>query len=149
TNDQVDLPLMPAWYGTGNNVEVAADTIRRIIHIRLDCLQERPEHRSDFKHANLLAWVDENRPRLLSAALTILTAFLRRGRPSPGLTPFGSYEGWSSVVRVAVIWIGLPDPCLTRMRLAESADTTADALQQLIAAWQEYDAVGDGILVSE
>jgi uncharacterized repeat protein (TIGR01451 family) len=39
----VELPLMPAWYATGNNVQAGADTCRRAIHIRLDVLEERPE----------------------------------------------------------------------------------------------------------
>jgi len=147
TNDLVDLPLIPAWYATGNNVQVAADTTRRIIHIRLDCLQERPEDRTGFKHANLLEWVDQHRPRLLTAALTILAAYIRRGRSTTSLTPFGSFEGWSSLVRAAVVWVGLPDPCRTRTSLAESADTTAGALQQIIAAIREYDATNNGIVI--
>jgi len=52
-------------------------------------------------------------------------------------------------VRQAVVWLGLPDPCLTRTRLAESADTTADALAQLIAAWKQYDTWGRGVVLSE
>ncbi|NUQ49701.1 MAG: hypothetical protein HUU27_07255, partial [Phycisphaerae bacterium] len=137
-SEEVELPLIPAWYATGNNVQVAADTLRRIIHVRLDVLDEHPEDRSGFKHDNLLAWIERNRGRLLSAALTILSAYLRSGRPAQNLRPFGSFEGWSNVVRAAVAWVGLPDPCLTRTRLAESADTTGDALGQLIVAWRQY-----------
>ena len=65
------------------------------------------------------------------------------------LTPYGSFEGWSSIVREAVVWVGLPDPCLTRTRLVESADTTTDALNQLIAAWQRYDPSGNGVIISD
>ncbi len=148
-SEEVELPLIPAWYATGNNVQVAADTMRRVIHVRLDCLNERPEERSGFKHQNLLAWIDANRGRLLVAALTILSAYLKRGHASKNLKPFGSFEGWSSVVREAVVWVGLPDPCLTRTRLVESADTTGDALGQLIAAWRQYDWSERGVVVSE
>lgn len=148
-SEEVELPLMPAWYATGNNVQVAADTTRRIIHIRLDCLSERPEERTGFRYENLLGWVDANRGKLLSAGLTILSAYLRNGASGQNLKPFGSFEGWSSVVRGAVIWVGLPDPCLTRTRLAESADTTTDALGQLLAAWEQYDTWGEGLVVSD
>jgi hypothetical protein len=75
----------------------------------------------------------------MSKALTILSAFLKSGGRLMNLKPYGSFEGWSSVVREAVIWIGLPDPCLTRTKLAESADTSTDALKQLIAAWRAFD----------
>ncbi|MBK9126299.1 MAG: hypothetical protein IPM13_00655 [Phycisphaerales bacterium] len=147
-SEEVELPLIPAWFATGNNVQVAADTLRRIVHVRLDCLSERPEERSGFKHDNLLAWIEANRGKLLAAALTILSAYLGSGRAVRDLKPFGSFEGWSSVVREAVVWIGLPDPCLTRTKLAESADTTTDVLGQLIAAWEQYDTWGEGIVVS-
>jgi len=148
-SQEIELPLIPAWYATGNNVQVAADTLRRVIHVRLDCLSERPEERSGFKHENLLAWIGANRTQLLTAALTILSAYLKRGHASKDLKPFGSFEGWSSVVREAVVWLGLPDPCLTRTKLAESADSTGDALSQLIAAWECYDTSGEGLVLSD
>ena len=148
-SEQVDLPLLPVWFGTGNNVQVAADTTRRIIHIRMDVLEERPEDRTDFKHPDLVAWVKQERGRLLSAALTILSAFIRAGRPKQNLTPFGSFEGWSALVRECIVWLGLPDPCLTRVRLIESADTTADALTQFMDAFKQYDPHNLGIVISE
>jgi hypothetical protein len=148
-SEMVDLPLIPAWYGTGNNVSVAADTARRIIHVRLDVLDEHPEDRTDFRHPDLIAWVRQHRGRLLADALTILAGFCRAGRPSQNLTPFGSFEGWSGIVRNAVVWVGMPDPCLTRTRLAESSDITADTLGQLIAAWQMFDRFGHGVVISD
>jgi len=147
-SEEIDLPLMPAWYATGNNVSVAADTARRIIHIRIDVLDEQPEQRTGFRHPKLLPWIGDNRGRLLSNALTILSAYCRSGQPDQGLTPYGSFEGWSDLVRQAVVWVGMPDPCLTRVKLAESADTTAGVLNQLLAAWQAYNGA-NGVVVSE
>jgi len=148
-SELVDLPLMPAWYGTGNNVAVAADTTRRIIHIRLDVLEEHPEDRQDFQHPNLLQWVRQNRGALLCNAITILAAYCRAGRPAQNLSPFGSFEGWSSIVREAVVWAGLPDPCRTRTRLVEFSDTTSDAIGQLVRAWQVYDPGDQGLVASD
>jgi hypothetical protein len=148
-SEEVDLPLLATWYATGNNVAVAADTTRRVIHVRLDVLEERPEERTGFRHPSLLGWVGDNRGKLMSAAMTILSAYCKAGRPSQGLAPFGSFEGWSDVVRQAVVWVGLPDPCLTRVKLAESADTTTDSLSQLVGAWKLYDSLNTGVVVSE
>lgn len=148
-NELVDLPLHAVWYGTGNNVAVAADTTRRIIHIRLDVLEERPEERSDFRHPDLIHWIRENRPYLLMQALTILVAYFNAGCPRQKLSSFGSYEGWSRIVREAIVWAGLPDPCRTRTRLVELSDTTADALSQLIQAWEAYIGVGEAFVVSQ
>jgi hypothetical protein len=148
-SEEVDLPLLPTWYATGNNVSVADDTARRTIHIRLDVLEERPEERTGFRYPDLLAWIGGNRPKLLTAGLTILSAYCRAGKPAQGLSPFGSFEGWSHLVREAVVWAGLADPCLTRIKLSESSDTTADSLAQLMSAWQGYDPSATGVVASE
>ncbi len=66
TNQQVDLPLLRVWYGTGNNVIVGDDTTRRIIHIRLDVLEEHPEERTGFRHPELIDWI-KGEPRRLPA----------------------------------------------------------------------------------
>lgn len=148
-SQEIDLPLIPVWYGTGNNVAVAADTTRRIIHVRLDVLDEKPEERTGFKHPELIAWIRQHRPRLLTCGLTILRAFCNAGMPRQNVSAFGSFEGWSRLVREAIVWIGQPDPCATRTRLAEQSDTTTEALGQLLAAWPEVDPLGTGIVVSE
>jgi hypothetical protein len=146
-SQMVDLPLLVTWFATGNNVLTGTDTARRIIHVRLDVLDEKPEERSDFRHPNLLVWVRQNRARLLADALTILSAYIRAGSPDQKLKPYGSYEGWSALVRSAVVWCGLPDPCATRTRMIEMADTTSDALGQLIDAIRQY--VPGGFTVAE
>lgn len=148
-SELVDLPLLVTWFGTGNNVMVGADTLRRILHIRLDVLHERPEDRKGFKHPHLLSWITSERPRLLTAALKILAAYVRAGRQRQNLTAFGSFEGWSDLIREAVVWLGLPDPCNTRTRLAEMADTVSDGLGQLMKAWEAYDPDNQGLHLSE
>lgn len=149
TNNQVDLPLLATWFATGNNVQVEADTARRVVPIRLDVLHERPEDRSDFRHKNLLAYVAEHRPRLLAAALTILAAYRRAGCPDLGLKPFGSFEGWSGLVRSALVWAGQPDPCAGREQFLSVADTGEEVLSQLIAAWREWDSSEEGIVIAD
>ena len=118
TSRQVALPLQVTWYATGNNVSLAGDTARRCLHIRLSSPLARPEQRSDFRHPRLLAWLARERPRLLPAAVTLLRAYCVAGRPRQPLAAWGSYGGWSDLVRSTVVWLGLPDPAATR----ESSD---------------------------
>ena len=113
-NRQVALPLAVTWYATGNNVAVAGDTARRCLHIRLQSACDRPERRADFKHPRLLAWLSRERPRLLPAAVTLLRAYVVAGRPRQELAAWGSFEGWSDLVRSTVTWLGLPDPARVR-----------------------------------
>src|SRR5262249_16255834 len=68
-------PLRGTWWARGNNATVGADTSRRVLPIRLESPEERPENRTEFRHEDLLAWVRQERRRLLTAALTILAGY--------------------------------------------------------------------------
>lgn len=91
----VTLPVRCVFLATANNVEVGGDTDRRTVWIRLDSGEERPEDRSDFKIADLAAYVAQERPRLLAAVLTILRAWIEAGRPKWSGKAVGSFEAWS------------------------------------------------------
>ena len=115
---------------TGNNLQLVGDTTRRALPIRLESPEERPEERSGFRHADVKRWAQQNRGRLVGAALGILAAHLRQGvteRPRP----WGSFEGWSDVVRGAVMACGLPDPCNGRAELI-AVDSEAETARALI-----------------
>ena len=73
------------WYGTGNNVQLGADTSRRVCHIRMESPEERPELKSDFRHKELRVYVRKHRGKLLAAALTILRGWHVAGRPTHNL----------------------------------------------------------------
>jgi hypothetical protein len=145
----VEMPLVTTWAATGNNVVLMADTSRRVCHIRLNSDLENPEERADFKHANLRVWVQQERPRLLAAALTILSGYCHAGRPDQKLKAWGSFEGWSDLVRQAIVWIGQPDPGETREELARSSDREAAALRALIQGWPEIDPDGLGMTAAK
>jgi hypothetical protein len=148
-NRMAEAPLYMTWFATGNNVMVAADTARRACHIRLESPEEHPEERQGFRYPNLLGWVGENRPRLLAAALTILRAFCVAGRPDQLLPAWGSFEGWSGLVRSAVVWVGLPDPGETRLLLQERADVAAESFGVILTCWEQLDPDRKGLTAAE
>ncbi len=138
--------MRATFYAAGNNVQVRGDTVRRVIHVRLDSKDEHPEERTGFKHPDVRRWVLEERPRLVREAVTVLHAYALSGRP-PQAAPLGSFEGWSRSVRDPLIWAGAADPCKTRAALLE-ADSDAALLRQLLAGWREA-AGDDAITVRE
>ena len=87
-----DLPLRVTWFATGNNIILRGDSPRRVLHIRLESMEESPEDRKGFAHPNLLEWVRKNRGRLVVAALTILRGYVAAGQPDMKLRPWGSFE---------------------------------------------------------
>jgi len=95
-------------------------------------LIERPELRTDFKHPDLRAHVRENRGPFLSAALTILRGWVVSGKPQHGLPASGSFEGWSSVVREAIVFAGLPDPGARRDAWQTASDRDAAAMAAML-----------------
>ena len=149
SSEIVELLLLVTWSATGNNVALHADTARRVTHIRLDSRLENPEERDGFKHPNLKAYVRQHRPKLLADALTILAAFCRAGRPQQKLPTWGSFEGWSDLVRQAVVWCGQGDPGATRTELVEQSDREAIALRELLAGWDELDPDCFGLTTAE
>jgi hypothetical protein len=147
-NRIVRAPLLMTWFSTGNNVAVHADTARRICHVRLDSSLEHPELRSDFKNPELLRHVEGRRDELLAAALTILRAYFAAGKPGQNLPPWGSFLGWSDLVRAAVVWCGLPDPAETRVQMQERSDVTAEHMGVLLASWEQLDPDRQGLTAS-
>ena len=144
-NKVFDGPLHVAWYATGNNVQLHADTSRRCSHCRIETPHERPELRDDVKYTDLRAHVREHRGPLLSAALTILRGWFAAGRPCHSLAPWGSFEGWSGVVREAVVFAGLPDPGETRLALQTTADRDALTMSAMIDAMERMDPDRNGL----
>jgi hypothetical protein len=148
-NRMVEAPLYATWYATGNNVAIAADTARRICHIRLESPEERPEQRQGFRHPDLLRWIGDNRPRLLGAALTILQAYMLAGCPDQNLPAWGSFDGWSRLVRSAVVWVGCPDPGETRTLLQDHADLAAEQMGTVLIALAQLDPDRRGLMTAQ
>jgi putative DNA primase/helicase len=114
--------------GTGNNVRFAQDSIRRVIVARVLVETESPWKRKfDWTPAE---YARKHRRELLQAACTILSAFLKAGRPAPeDGADLGTFEEWSRIVRNALLWLGFSDPCAS-----QEAFMTADASINNLAA---------------
>ncbi len=125
-------PLLTTWLATANNVMLTTDMVRRVAHIRLVTKEERPEQRTGFAIPGLEEHVRRHRPKLVHAALTILRGWHVAGRPHQAIPNWGSFDGWSSVVRQALVWAGLRDPVETQSSLRDAADTDRDQLMELI-----------------
>jgi len=124
------------WFASGVNVTVASDVVRRVLRIELDPKMERPEERQ-FER-NLSLWAQENRRNLVGAALTILAAYLRAGKPPQDYSPWAGFEGWNATVRAALLWLGLEDPCAVRQQLDEEDPEREDLAVVLGVLWEIY-----------
>jgi putative DNA primase/helicase len=100
---------------------------------------ERPELR-EFK-GNPVNTVLDNRGAYIRACLIIVRAYFLAGRPDKA-TPLASFEGWSNVVRSALIWLGQPDP-VESMAVAQEANPERVELLEMMEAWGEVIGFGE------
>lgn len=129
------VPTDLTFLATGNSLRVEGDLSSRALLCELDPECERPEER-EFA-VNLHEFVPANRGELAAAALTVVRAYLAAGAPKPaGLRNFARFEDWSRFAREPLVWLGLPDPCLTREKLIIDDPVSRD-LGNLLRAWHE------------
>jgi hypothetical protein len=135
-NQAQEVPMTCVFLATGNNLSYKADLLRRVVPITLFSTEENPEARTTFRHPRLLLWVAEHRPSLVVAALTILRGFFVAGCPAQHLSPIGSYEAWSDLVRQTLVWAGEADPAAGRAELAqEQGDPEVALFRVLLECW--------------
>jgi len=126
---------------TGNNISFYGDTSRRVLMARLEPTEEKPEQRTKFKHDDLLGWIRNQRPRLVSAALLIIRAYFRAGRPDMGCARWGSFEEWGKLIPHAIVFAGGADPMLARPEMEEEVDDQLRSIRVIMAGMQRM--VGD------
>jgi hypothetical protein len=148
-NQDVRIPLRVVWAATANNLILRPDTARRVAHIRMESPEEQPEFRAGFKYPKLIQHVTEHRAELLAAGLTILRAWFHAGKPEQNLAAWGSYEGWSAIIRHVIVWLDLPDPACTREEFRAEADRETEAFHELLAGLLEADPQGYGLEAAE
>ena len=122
---------------TGNNLTPRGDLVRRFCPIRLNARCERPEDRVfDFDPREVAL---RQRAGLIAAALAIPAAYLRNGSPKLNAKPYGSFPEWDRMVRLPLIYAGLPDPLGGVITLRQS-DPDTEAHTAVLQAW--YDTFG-------
>ncbi len=92
------IPIRNSFVIAGVKVKTSKEVSRRIVPIRL-ATKGDPKKRTDFKHPKLLKWATENRPALVAAALTIVQAWVKRGKAEwSGKINLSSYEPYTAVM---------------------------------------------------
>jgi len=136
TSDSIRLPVRCAWVATGNNPAVSSEIARRTIRIRLDARADRPWLSRTFRHPNLREWVQEERPALVWAALTLAQAWLAEGRPcNDGAPALGMYEGWSRTIGGILEVAGIAGFLGNLDEFYDRTDTEGATLRAFVAEW--------------
>lgn len=122
------------FLSSGNNVGPIQDMTRRCITIQLSPECEVPAARN-FKRPELVREVLNDRGRYVSAALTIVRAWIVAGRPKTECKSLAGYGDWSDLCRQPLLWLGCADPTASVFD-AMADDSDRETLGRLLTAWQ-------------
>lgn len=129
------IPVRAVTVVTGNNLRFSGEMARRDVSIRIVPRMEKPWERNDFKHPDLVEWVQVHRADLVWAALTLVQHWVAKGRVPFTERTKGSFESWAQVtggiLRDARIegFLENEDTLYTR------ADAEAAEWNAIVAAW--------------
>ena len=126
---------------TGNNLSANDEIQRRMVTATIDPNCEYPTLRSfPFEPVAEIAKIRE---KVVMDCLCILRAYIGADRPCDPV-PLGMFDDWT-VVRGALIWLGMKDPCATQ-RTGTVTDPERDARLAVLLAL--YDWRKSGVFTS-
>lgn len=129
---QPEIPNTFVLIGNGNNMLPRGDLPRRCVRCRIDAQTEEPDKRAfSFDPVDV---VRRTRAQRVVDHLTILRAYILAGRPlETRIEPMGSFEDYS-LVRGALVWLGMADPLGTRAAL-KRGDAKKQELGEALREW--------------
>jgi putative DNA primase/helicase len=133
-SEMTRFPIRCVWIATGNNPQFSNEIARRMVRIRLDPHEDQPWLREGFRHPNLLAWVWQNRARLVAACLTLGRGWIAAGRPRHQKT-IGSFEGWAEVMGGILEVADVPGFLGNLKEMYERADAEGGVWRGFVALW--------------
>jgi hypothetical protein len=141
-SDSVRIPVRCTWIATGNNPVLSSEIARRTVRIRLDAKKDRPWLREGFRHANLRAWVAENRSQLVWCALVLGMAWIQAGRPKARMpVTLGMFEEWASILGGILSLAGINGFLSNLDEFYDASDNEGALWRAFVSAW--WDNFGD------
>lgn len=135
SSQTVSYPVRCAWALTANNPMLSTELARRSIRIRLDSKTDRPWEREQFRHKELMGWVDETRGELIWAGLTIIRSWISAGCQSYSGKSLGSFEAWSRIIGGILEHIGMEGFLGNLSEFYDIADTEGVTWRNFVEGW--------------
>lgn len=123
----------------GNGVEVVGDMCRRIGTINLTS-QAEGGTATQHKTIDPLHIMEADRPKYISAALTIINAWIHAGKPRSGSARVGNFSEWQDYCCEPLIWLGEHNPAQILLTSMQN-DMNLEELAEFHELW--WDSYGD------
>lgn len=126
-------PIRAVWAITANGMSAKSDLVRRMVRIHL--VRLTPFDEASAEHTDIRQWTEDNRDRLISAALKLVYDWIGRGRPR-GSDTLPSYERWADVIGGILAVAGIPGFLAGRKEWSELADPESAEWERFVLAWR-------------
>jgi hypothetical protein len=121
------------FLGSGNNVGPERDLLRRVVTIHLDPRRAAPATMTYT--GSPVDKVRRDREKFVSAALTIIQAWIKAGMPRAKADSIVTYAGaWADYCRHPLMWLGHADPATALLNQIRN-DSDCDTLGVLMGEW--------------
>lgn len=134
-SEMLTLPNFGIWILTANNPQFSDELNRRRVRIRLDTHLESAELRQEFKHQDLLGYIQSNRACLVSGLLTLIQAWVVAGSPLRESRQLPSFEAWSSVMAGILNTCGIDEFLANNIEVSGHTDSSEEEWGLFFADW--------------
>lgn len=132
-----EIPVRCAWAATGNNPALSNEMAGRVVRCRLDRKTDRPWEWTP-RIPRLLDWETQRRAELVHAALTIIRAWIVRGRPPAAAAPtLPGFEEYCHVIGGTLSVAKIPGFLGNRDEVYALADAEGAEIRRLLRLWFE------------
>jgi hypothetical protein len=120
-------PRPITWFAATANGALTQSIAELVLPIRLDATEDLVTRESWAPPPEFTAGLRRDRNLLVSAALTILRAYIVAGRPTQPLEAWSDFKAWTKLIPSALVWAGAANPLDARHSAFDAVnDDTAE-----------------------
>jgi hypothetical protein len=142
-------PRPITWFAATANGVFTHAAAGLVLPIRLESTEDLATRQSWSPPPEFKAGVARDRPLLVSAALTILRAYVVAGRPAQNLPRWSGFEHWTDLIAGALVWAGASNPLDARASAFNAVTDDTPHLRPLLEALHAAQGTREGVTVHE
>lgn len=136
SSEEIECNVRWTMIIAGNNPVLSGELCRRASLIRLDSKLYDPTIRSEWKHKDLVGWIEQNRGELIAACLTLVQNWINKGQKPSG-KHLASFVVWAGVMGGILEAAGIDGFIENLDDIKELSNIDSEAELQFIASWWE------------
>jgi hypothetical protein len=124
-------PRPITWFAATANGALTQSIAELVLPIRLDATEDLVTRESWAPPPEFTAGLRRDRNLLVSAALTILRAYIVAGRPTQPLEAWSDFKAWTKLIPSALVWAGAANPLDARQSAFDAVNDDTSELRPL------------------